>query len=136
MQLSARILTNVSGVNAFSYATQQQFMKGDAADVYLQLIDVEQHLASQGFSPFGNRYMPAAAATLSVQFLHIDASKRVTRSATQPYSLDPSIWKVVMLASDPLQGTLSLKLTLTEGAVVRTAYLQAVVLVKSFEESC
>jgi hypothetical protein len=139
MNLGARILSSVGGVNDFDPATEVQAMKGDAFDVYLQLIDKEQHKASQGFYPEGLRYIPASGATLQVTVLSIVPTKQFVRVATAPFTATPSdtsIWKFSILATDPVEGTVSLQLTLTEGAVVRTVYMQAVIKIRGIQESC
>jgi hypothetical protein len=123
MTLGVRFLTAVGSVNIFSYATQVDANSGEAFDVYFQLIDKDQHQVSQGFTPGGNRYMPAVGATASVDVKNIDDSKKFSRAATQPFSQDPSIWKMSLLSTDPLSGTVSLKFKLTEGAVVRSVTL-------------
>lgn len=136
MKLSARLLTAIGGVNVFNYTTAVEAIQGDRFDVYLQLIDIDQHKNSNGFYPEGLRYMPAVGATLSVQVLNLDTSKQFTRVATQPYSQDASIWKFSILTTDPVVGTVNLKLTLTEGATVRTIYLQGPLRVDGIFEQC
>lgn len=152
MKLSARPLISVSSVNDWLPATELQFYKGDPNDVYLQLVDSEKSVeflggsASWGPGTLGGqvahamrglRYMPPAASTLLVTFLNLDGSKQFARAATQPFSQDASIWKLSLLATDPLGATVSLKLTLTEpGPVVRGAHLQAVILVSGSNETC
>ena len=75
--------------------------------------------ASEGWNPPGRRYMPASGATLQVTFLSLDSNKQVARTATQPFpTSDPSIWRVQMLSTDGLVGTVNVLLTLTEGIMV------------------
>ncbi len=136
MLLGARLLSGVSSVNAFDFVSTVEATQGEAFDVYLQLIDKQRHTQAQGYDPAGLRYMPASGATLTVQVLNLDASKQLTRVASQPYAQDDSIWKFSILATDPVKGTVNLKLTLTEGAVVRTAYLQAALSVSGDQVTC
>lgn len=109
MLLTAKMLAGVGDVNHFTYTESAQFTMGDAVDVYFQLVD-----AANG----GLRYMPAAAATLQVVCGSIDDAKRLTRTAIQPFSLDPSIWKFSILSTDVIQGTNDILLKLTESARV------------------
>lgn len=118
MLLSARLLKDVSNVNSFEYADVAEFTKGDALSVYFQLIDSSVHTTICGYNPSGRRYSPASGATMSVTIENIDDAKKVTRTATQPFALDPSIWKVDILATDVIAGTANLRITLTEGAVI------------------
>jgi hypothetical protein len=114
MQLSARFLNDVSGVNSFEIANQVEFFAGDNQTIYFQLVDASLDRPEQGFSPAGRRYMPASGSTLQVTFMSVDDAKKVVRMATQPFATDPSIWSVALLPSDPMKGTVSLKFVLTE----------------------
>lgn len=136
MFLSARFLAAVSGVNSFDYSTQVQAFEGDAFDIYVQLVDKERHKTEHGFSPGGQRYMPAASSTMNIEFLNINDNKRFVRTASQPFPLDPSVWKVSVLSTDPLSGTVNLRLVLVEGGVQRVVYLPAGVLINSIGETC
>lgn len=136
MLLGARLLSGVNSVNNFIFTPNYEASAGNAFDLYFQLTDREQHKTDQGFSPAGLRYIPGAGATVSVTALNLDASKVLTRTATKPFAGDTSIWKVSFLASDPLTGTISLKITLVEGGVVRTVAIQAAVLVDGQNEVC
>lgn len=128
MLLSARILTDVSGVNSFSYANQAEWTAGDTVTLYLQLVDLTKDKALEGFVPGGRRFVPVSGATLRVTLTNIDDAKAITRSASQAYaSLDGSIWAVSILASDTIQGTCDLVLALTQGGVVTTGRAPAAV---------
>jgi hypothetical protein len=76
--------------------------------------------------------MPVAGATMTVTFTNTDTgpttsasdalsprinpsqASQLVRAATQPFAQDSSIWKVSILSSDPLLGTVNLKVTLVE----------------------
>lgn len=110
MVLSAKVLSDVNSVNSFEYVGQLEVVEGDPFTLYFQLMDSSKDL----------RYVPASSATLSVVLTNIDTAKRVTRSATQPYPGDLSIWALSVLASDPIAaGTITAKLTLVESGVTR-----------------
>lgn len=132
MLLSFRFLTDVAGVNSFEAAVSAEISQGDAQDLYFQLIDAGLDRGEQGYMPAGRRYMPASPATMTVTFTNTNTgpttggdfqlSPRInpgsldtfTRAATQPFAQDSSIWKVSILASDPLNGTVQMKPVLTE----------------------
>lgn len=118
MLLSARILCNVANVNRFDYDTTARFTEGNAFDVYFQLIDASQDRGQDGFYPSGRRYAPVSGAVLRVTLGFIDDEKKLDRAATQPYSNDPSIWKLSILSTDELRGGCDFILRLTEGAVI------------------
>jgi hypothetical protein len=121
MLLSARILTNVNGVNDYDYADSAEFVEGDTPSIYFQLVDASRDRALEGFVPAGRRYVPASGATLQVVIDSVDDAKKVTRAASQPFANDPSIWRVTVLTTDVIKGTKRLLLTLTEGSAVLRA---------------
>ena len=129
MKLEATPLIDCQNVNDFTYATEVQSTAGDPVDLYFQLSNAEKNLGQSGFNPSGLRYMPVVGSSLKVTFININNCKQFTRYATQPFTQDPSIWKVQVLASDPLSGTVSCKFVLNEpsgtGTVTKTCYLQA-----------
>lgn len=114
MLLNIRPLNNVATVNSFEVSDSIEIYEGDAQDIYFQLIDAKADLAHHGFNPPGRRYMPPDGSTLTVKFVNIDDTKVINRVATQPFSQDPSIFKISVLSSDPFAGTVSMNLTLTE----------------------
>ncbi len=137
MQLSARPLIDVSGVNSFTITDQIKFSEGDATTIYFQLIDASLDTVGKGFNPAGRRYMPVSGATLSVDVDNIDDAKKITRSATQPYTLDPSIWAVTILSTDDIgAGTISIKLTLTQSGVVTRGVAMGIIGVISLTGNC
>jgi hypothetical protein len=121
MLLSARPLKDVQSVNSFRYANQLQFTEGDVLTVYFQLVDASLDRADEGFNPAGRRYMPAAGAVLTVTVDSNNAAKKITRSATQPYVQDPSIWALSVLSTDTIRGTLPLKVSLNEAGKITNA---------------
>ena len=137
MLLSARMLSDVGGVNIFEVADKAQFTQGDETTIYFQLIDASLDTPAKGFSPSGRRFMPAAGATLSVVFDNINDAKKITRAATQPFALDASIWAVQVFSTDAIApGTVSLTLTLTEGPKVTKGIVLGAVGVTSATGGC
>lgn len=111
MILSCWFLDDVNSVNSFEYIDYIEATSGDAFDIYFQLVDLSKDKSN---AKPGRRYVPAASSTLSVVIDHTNASAQITRTASQPFDLDPSIWKISVLSTDAIKGTLSLRLTLTE----------------------
>lgn len=139
--LSARVLNNVANVNEFVYTNELVISEGDPATLYFQLYDPSQVLATmQGINLLGTlgglRYIPVTGATATVTFLNIDNAKQFTRSATNPFPGDMSIFSVPILASDPLTGSVNLKILLREGASIRTIFLNCVISVQSGAGTC
>lgn len=131
MQLSARILKDVQGVNSFDYAEAAEFTEGDTPVIYFQILDLGKDSGLRGFMPAGRRYMPAAGATLQITLDNTDDAKKFVRAATQPFATDPSIWRIETLTTDKLRGTIAMRLLLTEGSVITRGSLKAAILVRS-----
>jgi len=124
MHLGCRILDNVVDVNTFDHADSSEWVEGDTVTLYLQLVDESKDSYLKGFHPGGRRYMPATGATLEVTLDSIDDALRVVRAANQPFpTTDPSIWAVPILTTDTVRGTVNLRLTLTEGDDLHSAFL-------------
>lgn len=125
MKLGARMLNDVSGVNSFEYAETHEMTSGEQTDVYFQLQDNTKNQANSYFYPAGLRYMPATGATLQCTLQSINDDRTVTRYATQPWpTQDPSIWKLSLLTTDDVRGTVAMQLLLTEGGTVRRGTVQ------------
>lgn len=135
MQLAANPLIDVCSVNDYVVATEVEMSKGDATTFYFQLVDREKNLSQHGYRPAGLRYIPADGATVTVTFVSIDASKQFDRVATNPFPGDRSIWAVSVLATDPLDGTKSLRIRLTESGTSRTVAMQAALLINAFPDT-
>lgn len=133
MLLSVRPLKDVGGVNVFRPAERFYLTVGDAPYLYFQLIDKSLDLAEEGFKPPYRRYAPAVSATLQVTLESIDTDKVLVRYATQPYTQDPSIWRLALLSSDILRGTVVMKVKLVEGAATVYGVLQPALEVVSAE---
>jgi hypothetical protein len=124
MLLSARFLTDCTGVNSYEYTDVSESSQGDSADIYFQLIDMTVDKSLDGFVPAGRRYIPASGAILQCAIENINDAIKITRYATNPFADDRSIWKISLLASDPIRGTSNLRLVLTEGTVVRNGVVK------------
>ena len=131
MLLGARMLDQVGNVNQFKVVDSIEFTQGDTATVYIQLVDLTKDKAVEGFVPSGRRYVPAAGATLSIKLDNIDDALALTRTATLPFTGDSSIWSFSVLATDKIQGTCALSLTLNESGIITRGRIEAVVLIHS-----
>jgi len=113
MKLNVTVLDDVEDVNDYHYATDVKSNAGDPIQLYFQLSDASKNLAQAGYNPSGLRYVPVSGATLQITFLNINNRKQFTRFASQPFTQDPSIWSVPILATDPVSGTVSCKFVLS-----------------------
>ena len=115
MLLQCRFLNDVQGPNSFSYTPQVEIYTGDSQRMYIQLLDGSLDRGDQGFNPPGRRYMPTAPATMRVTLQNIDDAKVVYRAGVQAFpTIDPSIWYIPLLSSDPLTGTVTIAVQLIE----------------------
>jgi hypothetical protein len=119
MLLSARFLADVSNVNSFHYTTSPKMAEGDAGSLYFQLVDAGRTCGDEDGEGPMFRYAPPASSTLTVTFGAIDDEKKVTRLASQPFPLDPSIWMVSILSTDGLKGTVPVSMVLNESGTIR-----------------
>lgn len=128
MQLTLRLLDDVQTVNSWEAVTEISVIAGDPQEIYVQLLDARKK-ACPSDGPM--RYMPAAGAELEVVLDSIDADKKVTKAASQPFANDASIWRIQLTAieSAKLAGTVNLVFSLTEGTRVASGRLMARVLV-------
>lgn len=139
MLLSARVISDFQSVNSFRYATEAVINEGDATSFYFQLVDLDQLLQEHGYEPAGLRYVPPAGSTVTVQFQNLDAARQFTRGAVAATADDRSLWRVPILATDPLSGTQALKVTVVEPGpppVVRSFFLPAALLVRATNLGC
>lgn len=126
MLLSAKLLNNVSGVNSFTVSEQTHLTEGDTPIFYLRLVDKNSTL---------ERYVPEDGATLSVIIKSVNDIKTYTKIATNPFPNDTSIWAFQMLSTEPLKGSVSLQLILTEGTVVTRGAVKDALLIHSFNSA-
>jgi len=137
MRLNAKILAASSTVNSLKYVDQVSLMKGETVTVMFQLVDEETN----------QRYMPASGATLQAQVLrfveyfqgsgNIRTSQNysLTKSCTQPFNLDASIWQFTISATESANvASSNLALTLTEGSAIRKALVKQAISAQASEE--
>lgn len=135
MLLSARILSHVDGINSWEVVDSAEWTQGDSTSLYLQLTDASIDRAERGFNPPGRRYCPVSGATLQVKINSIDSTKTFTKTATQPFPGDTSIWKIDIAAADGIQGSPDLLLVLTESGVVKRGRVANAIRVHAQQES-
>lgn len=136
MQLSARMMDDVSSVNNYSYTPSTELTQGNGSDVFFQLIDAAVNLATSGANPTGRRYCPSTAATLQVTFKSIDNSVTVCRFAALAWpTQDLSMWKITIFPTDNLVGTYTMFLRLTDGSSVLMGSVQMAVQIQGLQQS-
>lgn len=103
MRLSAHILDNVHDVNSWEVVDEAILSDSSPNEMYIQLIDKSKHEI---------RYLTQAAAySLSATFPAIDDAEEFTIAASQPFSDDKSIWKIIFASSQvPKSGAFVLSL--------------------------
>jgi hypothetical protein len=128
-------------INSFQAVTQVTCSEDEAVDVYFRLVDTTKK--ENNYDVTNLRYIPQGATTntVSVILRNIDDSKQITRSASAVSSTtDLSLWKVQILSTDNITGTISLKVTLTETSsstvVTKKCNVLAAVNITSTGSSC
>lgn len=108
MKLSAKFLRNVANINCFEYTSQWDISEGSAQRLYFQIVDKHKE---------DLRYISGATVyTVSLEFPSIDENVTITKTATQAWADDKSVWYIDLLASEvPNSG--AVKFTLTEDGV-------------------
>jgi len=129
MKLSAKFLINVADVNNFQYADQWDIAEGSAYRLHFQIIDkLKDDL----------RYMSQATLidSVTVKFLNIEETEEITKTATQAFADDKSIWYIDLLATEvPNSG--SVEFSITEDGVERKFKVSQAVVVELLNEgSC
>lgn len=125
MRLGIAMLNSNSTLNQLMYQNQLKINPGETATVYFQLVDLDQQ---SGNCP-APRYIPAAGATMSVNMYSLDQAKSITKVATNPFADDKSIWSFNLTAADTqIAAGVNMKVTLTEGANIKIANAEAVLI--------
>jgi len=128
MVLTALPLNSVASVNVWQYDDVIEFTEGDPASVYFQLVD---STLDRSRVPAGKRYVPATAATLVCAVEALNDAKKISRTATNPFPDDRSIWKLDFYSTDSIRGTAGIRFTLTEGTAIRTGYAKNILRIQS-----
>lgn len=115
-----KLLEDVQSANSFYEVDEFELISGNPTTLYFRLITVRNKDLEDQISDL--RYLPAVGATMTVEFVHIDSNKSISRVATQAFpSDDRSVWKVDILATDKIAFN-SMKVILTEGSVSKTIF--------------
>lgn len=128
MKLSAKFLKNVANVNCFDYVSQWDIAEGSAQRLYFQLVDKHKD---------DLRYLTQATViSLTLIFPSIDEDVEITKTATQAFADDKSIWYIDLSASEvPNSG--AVKFNLTEDGQVKSFKVGQAIVVDLLEDgSC
>lgn len=109
MKLSVKFLKNVANINNFQYADQWNISEGSQHVLYFQFIDkLKEDL----------RYISQATSIdeVTVNFLNIDETFEIIKTATQPFVDDKSIW-MITLEADEVPNPGAVKFSITEDGV-------------------
>jgi len=121
MKLSVKFLKNVANINTFQYASQWNISEGSSQVLYFQFVDkLKDDL----------RYMSQANIIneVSVIFLNIDEASEITKTATQAFPNDKSIWTIT-LDSDEVPNSGAVKFSITEDGQERRFRVEQAIVV-------
>ena len=120
MRLGLKMLNSSSSLNAISYLNQVLINPNDTATVMFQLVDLDQG---------GQRYIPATGAMVTINLTSINIANNIMKIPTNPFSDDRSVWAFNLLASETaVAAGVNMKVTLTQGADVKSATAEGVVI--------
>ncbi len=109
MKRQFRLLDNVKDFNTFTEVEQFEHVNGSQQDIYIMLVQVP---ANTQPADELNRWLPSSGATLQFIFDNLDSAVKITRSGIMAFPTDDrSIWKVTILASEIISGSLTVQLT-------------------------
>jgi hypothetical protein len=111
-------------VNSYSYTPEYNWTEGDTLTVYFQIVDANLDTSNQGFNPPGRRYIPASGSTMTVSLENIDDAKVLSKSATNPFASDLSIWSFNVISTDAIRGAPQMRITLSEGGTITRGLLK------------
>jgi hypothetical protein len=124
MRLGIMVLDPATTLNNLKYLPAATFSPGDTGEMWMQLVDLDSPVGTNAFT----RFMPAAGATLTVSFFSNSDANAFTKTAVQPLPVDPSIWKISLLAGDTtIMAGCNIGLRLVQGAIVTNAIVRNVV---------
>jgi hypothetical protein len=108
MKFSVKFLKNVANVNTFQYTSQWNISEGYSHVLHFQITDkLKDDL----------RYLSQATEMdVSVLFLSIDESTEITKTATQAFADDRSVWSIT-LEYDEVPNPGAIKVMITEDGV-------------------
>jgi hypothetical protein len=114
MRLSAKMLKNVANVNHFEYQDQIEIFEGNENEFHFQLVDLDKITTekdSKALPDHPLRYM-SENTSLVVEFDSLFDDEKFEVSATQPFALDSSIWKVSLTEEQtPKTGNMTFRFT-------------------------
>lgn len=113
MLLALELLDNVCNVNDFAEVPSLTLVAGNPGTLYVRIVDQSRQQSSD--PSLFRRYIPASGASLTIQFTSIDSNNNISRTATNPFPGDTSIWSIPILPTDKITAD-SLTATLVEGS--------------------
>lgn len=119
MKLGIQMLDSESSLNNLIPVNQLEIHPGETATVMFQLVNAST----------GQRYMPAAGATMIARLVASNNVNIISKIPTQPFAADDrSIWSFAMSTTDTAKAAgVNLEIVLTEGANIKKVWAQSVV---------
>lgn len=114
------MLESESTLNNLVPSNQLEIAPGETAVVTFQLVN----------SKNGQRYVPAAGATMTAKLVASNNVNVISKVPTQPFAADDrSIWSFPMSAADTAKAAgVNMEIVVTEGASVKKVWAQSVII--------
>lgn len=118
------MLESESTLNNLIPSNQLEIAPGETAVVMFQLVN----------SKTGQRYVPAAGATMTAKLVASNNVNIISKIPTQPFAADDrSIWSFPMSAADTAKAAgVNMEIVLTEGASVKKVWAQSVLIMAPY----
>lgn len=120
MKLGIQMLESESTLNNLIPSNQLEIAPGETATVMFQLVN----------SKTGQRYIPAAGATMTAKLVASNNVNVISKIPTQPFAADDrSIWSFPLSAADTAKAAgVNMEIVVTEGAAVKKVWAQSVII--------
>jgi len=120
MKLGIQMMDSDSTLNNLIELNQVELSPGETTTVMFQLIN----------SVSNQRYIPATGATMTARMMSSNNANIISKSPTQPFVDDKSIWSFPLTSADTSKvAGVNLEITLTEGANIKKVWAQSVIVV-------
>ena len=120
MRLGIQMLDSISTLNDLKFRNQIDILPGETSTVMFQLTNADA----------GMRYMPGTGSSVGIVIKSVNKAFTLTKAATQPFPQDLSIWSFNLNATETgSMAGVNMFVTLTDGASVKKAVAQSVIVV-------
>lgn len=120
MRLDIKMLDPTSTLNDIEYINELEVYPGETTTVMFQIVNKSN----------GIRYIPDSGAIVTVKLYSVNDVNNITKTATNPFVDDRSIWSFNLNAVETQKmAGVNMELTITEGTQIKKIWAQSVIIV-------